>query len=86
MGRKSGNKKGEIEVYKHGDTRRNAVPAGSASYDTSKPKLKRYENDSHLAFLTSACTFPFESGTEKRIAVKLINHRGNKVMVVREVE
>lgn len=85
MARKSGNKKGEIEVYKHDDTRKNAVPVGLASYDTSKPKPKKYENDPHLAFLTSTRSLPFKLGPEKRIAVKVIDHRGNEVMVVREV-
>ncbi|MBM4065286.1 MAG: hypothetical protein FJ266_06550 [Planctomycetes bacterium] len=85
MARKSGNKKDEVEVSKHDDARKNAVPIGLASYDVSKPKLKKYENDSHLAFLTNTRSFPFKSGTEKRIAVKVIDHRGNEVMVVREV-
>lgn len=48
MARKSGNKKGEIEVYKHDDTRKNAVPVGLASYDTSKLKPKKSEYDPHL--------------------------------------
>lgn len=48
MARKSGRAKGEIEVYKHDDTRENAVPPGLASYDTSKPKQKKYAYDLHL--------------------------------------
>ena len=48
MARKSVNKKGDIEVYKHDDTRKNAVPVGLASYDTSKLKPKNYEYDPHL--------------------------------------
>ena len=48
MARKSVNKKGDIEVYKHDDTRKNAVPVGLASYDTSKLKPKKYEYDPHL--------------------------------------
>jgi adenine-specific DNA-methyltransferase len=40
----------DIEVYKQEtETRKNAVPAGLASYDTSKPKLKRYDYDPQLA-------------------------------------
>jgi len=85
LARKSGNKKGDIEAYKHDDTRKNAVPVGLASYDTSRPKLKKYENDPHLAFLTSTRSLPFKLGPEKRIAVKVIDHRGNEVMVVREI-
>ena len=30
------------------ETRKNAVPVGLASYDTSKPKPKRYDYDLHL--------------------------------------
>ena len=48
MARKSGNKKGEIEVYKHDDTRENAVPVRLSSYDTSKLKPKKYAYDPHL--------------------------------------
>ncbi len=40
---------GDIKSYKHEkDTRKNAVPVGLASYDTSKPKPKKYEYDPHL--------------------------------------
>ena len=48
MTRKSGNRKGDIEVYKYDDTRKNAVPAGLAPYDIAKPKPKKYEYDPHL--------------------------------------
>jgi hypothetical protein len=38
-----------IEAYRHeADKRKNAVPVGLASYDTSKPKPKKYEYDPHL--------------------------------------
>lgn len=38
-----------IEAYKHEKTtRKNAVPVGLASYDTAKPKPKKYEYDPHL--------------------------------------
>jgi len=83
--RKSGNKKGEIEVYKYDDTRKNAIPVGLASSDTSKPKLKKYENDPHLAFLNSTRSLPFKLCPEKRITIKVIDHRGNEVVMVREV-
>ena len=37
----------DIEAYRHEtETRENVVPAGLASYDTSKPK--KYEYDLHL--------------------------------------
>jgi hypothetical protein len=47
-GRKRKDSAGEnVEAYRHEDqTRKNAVPAGLASYDTSKPKPKRYDYDS----------------------------------------
>ncbi|MDI6800551.1 MAG: hypothetical protein QMD01_00640 [Thermodesulfovibrionales bacterium] len=38
-----------IEAYRHEkETRKNAVPVGLASYDTSKPKPKKYDYDPHL--------------------------------------
>ncbi|HBR22501.1 MAG TPA: site-specific DNA-methyltransferase, partial [Nitrospiraceae bacterium] len=46
---KKSRKKEDIEAYRHEtDTRKNAVPVGLASYDTSKPKPKKYEYDPHL--------------------------------------
>lgn len=84
MARKSGNKKGEIEVHKHDNTRENAFPVKLASYDTSKPKSKKYKYDPHLELLTRSLLFKL--GYEKCIAVKVIDHRGNEVMVVREIE
>ncbi|MCI0468634.1 MAG: hypothetical protein L0Y62_01035 [Nitrospirae bacterium] len=39
----------DIDAYRHGaDKRKNAVPVGLASYDTSKPKPKKYDYDPHL--------------------------------------
>ncbi|MCI0468685.1 MAG: hypothetical protein L0Y62_01290, partial [Nitrospirae bacterium] len=39
----------DIESYRHdADKRKNAVPVGRASYDTSKPKPKKCEYDPHL--------------------------------------
>ncbi|MBI5213587.1 MAG: hypothetical protein HY957_09525 [Nitrospirae bacterium] len=75
-----------IEVYRHEtDKRKNAVPVGIASYDTTKPKPKKYEYDPHLEFFAGNRSLPFKIGKEKRIAVKVIDHRGNEVMV-REIE
>jgi len=85
LARKSGNKKGEIEVYKHDDTRKNAVSVELASYDTSKSKPKKYEYEPHLELFTSTRSLPFKLGEENHIAVKVIDHRGNEVMVVREI-
>jgi hypothetical protein len=82
-----GSVKGDVESYKHEfDTRKNAVPVGLASYNTVKLKPQRYEYDPHLAFLTSTRSLPFKLGKEKRIAVKVIDHRGNEVMMVREMK
>ncbi|PKL51835.1 MAG: site-specific DNA-methyltransferase, partial [Nitrospira bacterium HGW-Nitrospira-1] len=42
-------KKEDIEAYRHeAETRKNAVPVGMASYDTSRPKPKKYDYDPHL--------------------------------------
>lgn len=42
-------KEGDIKAYRHEkDTRKNVVLVGLASYDTSKPKPKKYEYDPHL--------------------------------------
>ena len=44
-----GKKEEDIETYRHeNETRKNVVPVGLASYDTSKPKPKKYEYDPHL--------------------------------------
>lgn len=49
MAKRSRKKKGDIEAYRHEkDRRKNVVPVGLASYDTSKPKPKKYEYDPHL--------------------------------------
>ncbi|MFZ3122715.1 MAG: hypothetical protein WA104_05055 [Thermodesulfovibrionales bacterium] len=38
-----------VDSYRHeSETRKNAVPVRLASYDTSKPKPKKYEYDPHL--------------------------------------
>lgn len=42
-------KEEDIDSYRHeAETGENAVPVGLASYDTSKPKPKKYEYDTHL--------------------------------------
>ncbi len=49
-GRKRKDSAGEnVEAYRHEtETRKNIVPAGLASYDTSTPKPRKYEYDPHL--------------------------------------
>ena len=74
----------DIEVYWHKtDKRKNAVPVGLASYGTAKPK--KYEYDPHLEFFSGTRSLPFKLGNEKSTAVKVIDLRGNEVMVVRVV-
>lgn len=86
MARKTKKKNGAIESYRHEtDKRKNAMPVVLASYDTAKHKPKKYEYDPYLTFLTSTRSLPFKLDKEKRIAVKVIDHRGNEVMVVREM-
>jgi 23S rRNA maturation-related 3'-5' exoribonuclease YhaM len=47
--KRKGFKGEDVEAYRHeADKRKNAVPVGLASYDTSKPKPKKYEYDPHL--------------------------------------
>jgi len=49
LARKPRKKEEEIEAYRHEtDSRKNAVPVGLASYDTSKPKPKKCDYDPHL--------------------------------------
>ena len=72
MAQKSKKKNEDVEAYRHEtDTRKNAVPVGLASYDTLKPKPKKYEYDPHfdpqLEFLTSTSSLSFKLGKEKRI-------------------
>ena len=61
-----------VDSYRHEqETCKNAVPVGLASYDTSKPKPKKYEYDPHLdpqlEFLTSTSSLSFKLGKQKRI-------------------
>jgi len=38
-----------VEAYRHEtETRKNLVPVGLASYDTSTPKFRKYEYEPHL--------------------------------------
>jgi adenine-specific DNA-methyltransferase len=47
--KKSSTADNNIETYRHEtDKRKNAVPVSLASYDTAKPKPKKYEYDPHL--------------------------------------
>jgi len=44
LARKSRKKEEDVEAYRHEtDTRKNTVSVGLASYNTSKPKPKKYE-------------------------------------------
>ena len=58
----------------------------TSAWDSLKKELKAgYETDvwSHLAGTTSA---PFEAGDERKIAVKVIDDRGNELMVVKPLD
>jgi hypothetical protein len=49
LARRAKKKEEDVEAYRHEtETRKNVVPVGLASYDTSKPKPKKYEYDPHL--------------------------------------
>jgi adenine-specific DNA-methyltransferase len=50
LARRAKKKEDDVEAYRHEtETRKNVVPVGLASYDTSKPEHKKYEYDPHLA-------------------------------------
>lgn len=51
-----------------------------------KRALKAPIDEDKFELLISTRFLPFKLGKEKRIAVKVIDHRGNEVMVVREVK
>jgi adenine-specific DNA-methyltransferase len=49
LAKKAKKKEEDVDAYRHGtETRKNVVPVGLASYDTSTPKLKKYEYNPHL--------------------------------------
>jgi hypothetical protein len=49
LARRTKKKEDDVEAYRHEtETRKNVVPVGLASYDTSKPKPKKYAYDPHL--------------------------------------
>jgi len=50
MGKKNKNSaNNDVEAYRHEtETCKNAVSVGPSSYDTSRPKPKRYDYDPHL--------------------------------------
>ncbi len=57
----------------------------SSAWDKLKRALKASIDEDKFELLTSTRSLPFKLGKEKRIAVKVIDHRGNEVMVVREI-
>lgn len=57
----------------------------SSAWDKLKRALKASIDEDKFELLTSTCSLPFKLGKEKRIAVKVIDHKGNEVMVVREI-
>lgn len=64
---------GDIKSYKYEkDTRKNAVPVGFASYDITKLPAR-------ISLL------PFNLDKQNHISIKVIDHKENEVMVVREI-
>ncbi|HBR22674.1 MAG TPA: site-specific DNA-methyltransferase, partial [Nitrospiraceae bacterium] len=57
----------------------------SGTWDKLKRALKASIDEDKFELLTSTRSLPFKPGKENRIAVKVIDHRGNEVMVVREL-
>jgi adenine-specific DNA-methyltransferase len=57
----------------------------SSAWDKLKRALKTSIDEDKFELLTTTRSLPFKLGKEKRIAVKVIDHRGNEVMVVREI-
>jgi adenine-specific DNA-methyltransferase len=49
LAKKAKKKEEDVDAYRHEtETRKNVVPVGLASYDTSTQKTKKYEYDPHL--------------------------------------
>lgn len=57
----------------------------SKAWDKLKRALKASIDDDKFELLTSTLSLPFKLGKEKRIVIKVIDHRGNEVMAVREM-
>jgi hypothetical protein len=48
LSKRSRKREEDVEAYRHGtETRKNVVPVGLASYDTSTPKPEKYEYNPH---------------------------------------
>lgn len=58
----------------------------SNAWDKFKRALKASIDEDKFELLTNTRSLPFKLGKKKRIAVKVIDHRGNEVMVVRELK
>ncbi len=54
----------------------------SSAWDKLKRALKASIDEDKFELLNNTRYLPFKLGKEKRIAVKVIDHRGNEVMVV----
>jgi adenine-specific DNA-methyltransferase len=55
------------------------------AWNKLKRALKAEIDEDKFDMLTSTTSIPFEAGEQRQIAVKVIDHRGNEVMVVREL-
>jgi adenine-specific DNA-methyltransferase len=56
----------------------------TSAWDNLQKSLKARFDDSVWDHLAGTCSEPFVLGTHRRIAVKVIDERGNELMVVRE--
>lgn len=75
--KKSNSADNDIEAYRHEkETRKNAVPVGLASYDTAKPKPKKYEYDPHLEFLSISRFLSLNSAKKTALPSKSLTTGG----------
>jgi adenine-specific DNA-methyltransferase len=58
----------------------------AVALDRLKRALKASVNEDKFELFTGTRSLPFKLGKEKRTAVKVIDHRGNEGMVVRELK
>lgn len=58
----------------------------TSAWDNLKRALKATYDDSIWEHLAGTVSEPFEAGENKRIAVKVIDDRGNELMVVKNLD
>lgn len=65
---------------------RQAFFPGTGSWDKLKKELRTYFEDSVWEHLAGTVSEPFEAGDNRQIAVKVIDPRGNELVVVKKLE